>query len=79
MSCKCENCDLSKRVSKLRDYLNADLGAVEELATLDQVYSELVHTSLDHDVLSAIIDNQWPSAEEYMKNKGWVREPIEKS
>lgn len=70
--CDCESCKLGSRVTALRDYL-VDQGQEDHLETIDDLYSENVHDRLDHDWLKAVVDNNWPSAEAYMKSKGWVR------
>ncbi|UTC25468.1 hypothetical protein P7_278 [Pectobacterium phage vB_PcaM_P7_Pc] len=70
--CDCERCKLGRRVKALLERLiETDSG--RHVETLDDLYSEYVHDSMDHDHLKAIVDNQWPSAEAYMKSKGWVR------
>lgn len=71
--CDCEQCKLSRKVQSIRELL-INLGQSEQLANLDDLYSQYVHDSLDHDWLKAVVDNQWPSAESVMKGYGWVRE-----
>ncbi|QEG12341.1 hypothetical protein [Enterobacter phage vB_ExiM_F5M1E] len=76
--CDCESCKLGRRVTALRDYL-VDQGQEDHLETINDLYSEHVHDGLDHDWLKAVVDNNWPSAEAYMKSKGWVREQKEQT
>ncbi len=74
MACECEACNMGKRVKDLREFLDERFpDSLPHVQTLDDLYSQFVHDSLDHDVLKAIVDNQWPSAEAYMNSKGWVR------
>lgn len=70
--CDCKKCKLGRQVTALRDML-VDTNSWPHVKTLDDLYSEYVHDSMDHDHLKAIVDNNWPSAEAYMKSKGWVR------
>lgn len=71
--CDCKECLRSRRVTKIRDYLR-ETGRHDLLDSLDDLYSAYVHDGEDHGVLRAIVDVQWPSAEAYMKTKGWVRD-----
>lgn len=72
--CDCEECQRGRRVTALREFLMKHSPESDLLEGLDELYSTYVHDSEDHGVLKAIVDNQWPSAEGYMKAKGWVRE-----
>lgn len=74
--CDCDVCNFSKRVSSLREFL-VESGNDELLKTLDDLYCDYVHQSMDYDVLLAVVDNKWPSSELQMKEKGWVREKEE--
>lgn len=73
--CECESCKMGRKVADLRAYMTQG-GVVSNMyvKTLDELYSAYVHEGIDHDHLKAIVDNNWPSAEAYMKSKGWVRE-----
>lgn len=70
--CDCEECKRSVRVQKIRDFLELH-DQKELLASLEELYDTYAHDSMDHDVLKAMVDNIWPSAEGHMKKKGWVR------
>lgn len=70
--CECESCKLYLRVCSVREYLRSQ-GQDELLETLEELYSAYVHDGIDHEWLSAVVDNKWPSAEGHMKSKGWVR------
>lgn len=73
--CNCERCNLSRKVTALREHLvRSGASSVEHIETLDQLYSEYVHDSMDHEWLQAVVDNKWPSSGGYMKTKGWFRE-----
>lgn len=67
--CECEECQRSVRVQKTRDFLELH-DQKELLENLAELYDIYAH---DHDVLKAMVDNIWPSAEGYMKKRGLVR------
>ena len=72
--CECESCKMGRSVADLRAYMTQG-GVVSNIyvKTLDALYSAYVHEGMDHDWLKAVVDNNWPSSEAYMKSKGWVR------
>lgn len=71
--CNCEECKRWSRVQDIQIFLRFH-EEEELLESLDELYETYVHDSMDYNHLKAIVDNQWPSAEEYMKSKGWIRE-----
>lgn len=70
--CECEECKRSARVDKIRDFLKMH-DQKELLDHLEELYETYAHDSMDHDVLKAIVENKWPSAEFQMKKWGWRR------
>lgn len=70
--CNCEECLLFKRVQEIQVFLRHH-EEHELLDSLDKLYDNYVHDSMDHEHLKAVVDNNWPSAEAYMKSRGWVR------
>lgn len=72
--CNCEECQRGRRATALREFLKEHSPESDLLEGFDELYSKYVHDSVDHGVLKAIVDNQWPSSEGYMKSKGWIRE-----
>lgn len=70
--CNCEECKRWGRVYEIQVFLR-NHGEEALLDGLDELYETYVHDSMDHEHLKAIVDNKWPSAEAYMKEKGWVR------
>lgn len=70
--CECEECKRSKRVGEIKSFLEAH-DQKELVGHLEELYDTYAHDSMDHDMLKAVVENKWPSAEKRMRNWGWVR------
>lgn len=72
--CNCETCEFGRHVDQLVELVGDSLIRKQLREAFDTLNGKNVHLGMDYDWLTAIVENTWPSAEEQMKNWGWVRE-----
>lgn len=70
--CECDVCKEYAKYDKILKFLKFNGEAHVE--AFQDLYSRLVHTSMDLDHLQMIVAGNWPSAKDYMKSYGWVKE-----
>lgn len=70
--CDCKRCQQYAKYDHILKFLqNNGERYVDEFTEL---YSDLVHTSIDLNHIQAIVDGSWPSAQDYMRSHGWVKD-----
>ena len=79
LKCGCDNCKLNSELKELENYLKDNKAPEQFNEFVEKLYGLYIHEQLDHDVLKAIVDNNWSSAEQIMNQSGWVRKGKELS
>lgn len=72
--CNCETCEFNKHVEQLIELVGDSVIRKQLREAFDTLNGKNIHLNMDYEWLTAIVENTWPSAEEQMKNRGWVRE-----
>lgn len=67
-ACDCQSCQTGHKYQMIRTALTPGLQSM-----LDDVYNELVEAQMDLSRVNALLDGEWPTAEEEMESKGWFR------
>lgn len=70
--CNCETCEFGRHVEQLIELVSDSLIRKQLREAFDTLNGKNIHLNMDYEWLTAIVENTWPSAEEQMKNWGWV-------